>query len=71
MRSRSPLKVSLKSTRLNIEGSLVDEVAAGWRKIGVVVSRPGSLSDDVKAAVVAAGRQGDAVFAMEVDAYSW
>ena len=58
-------------TRLGIEGLLADEVAAGWRKIGVVVSGPGSLCDDVRAAVVAAGRQGGAVFAMEVDAYSW
>lgn len=44
---------------------------SGWRKVGVVVSGPGGLCDDVRAAVAAAGRKGNTVFKLEVNAYSW
>ncbi|KAG6358958.1 hypothetical protein INS49_012478 [Diaporthe citri] len=46
--------------------------SCGWRKVGVVVSGPGGICDDVRAAVVAAGRkQATTVFDLEVDAYTW
>lgn len=51
---------------------LIDaEAGAGWERVGVVVSGPGGLCDDVRAAVAAAGRRGKTVFELEVDAYSW
>lgn len=58
-------------TRLNISELLAEEVSSGWCRVGVVVSGPGGLCDDVRAAVVAAGRKGNTVFELEVDAYSW
>jgi hypothetical protein len=58
-------------SRLNFDGLLGQEMDAGWRKVGVVVSGPGSLCDEVRAAVAAAGRKGRTVFELEVDAYSW
>lgn len=59
--------------RLDITALLADEVEAGWGRVGVVVSGPGGLCDDVRAAVAAAGRRaaGRTVFELEVDAYSW
>ncbi|KAK0751388.1 ferric reductase-like transmembrane component [Schizothecium vesticola] len=57
--------------RFNIAELIAEEADAGWDRIGVVVSGPGGLCDDVRAAVVAAGRKGKAVFELEVDAYSW
>lgn len=58
--------------RLDITGLLAHEIQCGWRKVGVVVSEPGGLCDDVRAAVVAAGRkQATTVFDLEVDAYTW
>ncbi|KAK3385171.1 ferric reductase like transmembrane component-domain-containing protein [Podospora didyma] len=58
-------------SRLNFDDLLAREVVAGWEKVGVVVSGPGGLCDDVRAAVVAAGRKGPTAFELEVDAYTW
>lgn len=62
-------------SRLYVDDILAEEMAAGWRKIGVVVSGPGGLCDDVRMAVAVAGRRrgggGGTVFELEVDAYSW
>lgn len=57
--------------RLNVTELLADELERGWQKVGVVVSGPGGLCDDVRAAVVVAGRKGKTLFELEVDAYSW
>ena len=57
--------------RLDLEELLAEEVNAGWHRVGVVVSGPGGLCDDARAAVAAAGRAGKTVFELEVDAYSW
>ena len=57
--------------RFNVIELIAEEAGAGWDRIGVVVSGPGRLCDDVRAAVVAAGRKGKVVFELEVDAYSW
>jgi len=59
--------------RLDIARLIAEEVEAGWGRVGVVVSGPGGLCDDVRAAVAAAGKtaSGRTVFELEVDAYSW
>ena len=57
--------------RLDIHTLLNQEIDCGWAKIGVVVCGPGRLCDDVRAAIVAAGKNGPAIFELEVDAYSW
>ena len=57
--------------RLDIRGLLTEEMDAGWARVGVVISGPGGLCDDVRAAVAAAGRKGGTVFQLEVEAYSW
>lgn len=57
--------------RLNIRELLDQEVESGWHRVGVVVSGPGGLCDDVRAAVAAAGKKGKTVFQLEVEAYSW
>ena len=57
--------------RLDIGQLLAEEMEAGWEKVGVVVSGPPALCDDVKAAVVAAGKLGKTEFELEVEAYSW
>ena len=56
--------------RFNIVKLIAEEADAGWDRTGAVVSGPGGLCGDVRAAVVAAGRKGKAVFELEVDAYS-
>ncbi|KAK3386523.1 hypothetical protein B0H63DRAFT_137159, partial [Podospora didyma] len=58
-------------TRLDFAGVLAQEAEVGYKKVGVVVSGPGGFCDDARAAVVAAGKKGVAVFELEVDAYSW
>lgn len=57
--------------RLDIKQLLDNEVDAGWERVGVVVSGPGGLCDDVRALVVAAAQRGKTVFELEVEAYSW
>lgn len=57
--------------RLDVAELLATEVDCGWRKVGVVVSGPGGLCDDVRAAVVAAARKGNTAFELEVEAYTW
>ena len=56
--------------RLDVRGLIGEEIELGWQKIGVVACGPGGLCDDVRAAVVAAGRNGELI-ELEVDAYSW
>lgn len=58
-------------SRLDVEMLLEEEVKAGWERIGVVVCGPGGLCDDVRAAVVAAGKLGKTKPELEVEAYSW
>lgn len=57
--------------RLNVSQLLAEEMEAGWERVGVVVSGPGGLCDDVRSAVVAAGKLGKTEFELEVEAYSW
>ncbi|MCJ1456008.1 hypothetical protein MMC28_006365 [Mycoblastus sanguinarius] len=57
--------------RLSVSELLAKESDSGWCKVGVVVSGPGGLCDNVRAAVAAAGKKGNTVFELEVDAYSW
>ncbi|KAH8588423.1 ferric reductase like transmembrane component-domain-containing protein [Bisporella sp. PMI_857] len=64
-------KQILVGKRLDVEQIIIQEANAGWKKIGVVVCGPGGLCDDVRAVVTAAGRQGKAMFELEVDAFSW
>ncbi|KAK3985093.1 putative ferric reductase transmembrane component [Cladorrhinum sp. PSN332] len=58
-------------SRLDIVDLLEREAQVGYSKVGIVVSGPGSLCDDVRAAVVAAGKKGTTEFELDVDAYSW
>ncbi|KAK4203631.1 putative ferric reductase transmembrane component [Triangularia verruculosa] len=58
-------------SRLDITGLLEQEAELGYSKIGVVVSGPGGLCDDVRAAVVATAKASGTVFELDVDAYSW
>ena len=57
--------------RLDVGALLAQEARAGWKKIGVVGCGPGGLCDEVRAVVTRMGRKGEAVFELEVDAYSW
>ncbi|KAF6842788.1 ferric reductase transmembrane component 4 [Colletotrichum musicola] len=57
--------------RTDVDGVLRGEVEMGWSRIGVVACGPGSLCDDVRAAVVREGRRRNTVFELHVDAYSW
>jgi hypothetical protein len=57
--------------RLDVTQLLGEEIAAGWKKVGVVVSGPGELCDDVRAAVSRADILGKTEFELEVEAYSW
>ncbi|KAH7312520.1 ferric reductase like transmembrane component-domain-containing protein [Stachybotrys elegans] len=58
-------------SRTAIEEVLAREVEVGWTKIGVVACGPPALCDDVRAAVVAAGKKHSSVFEFHEDAYSW
>ncbi|KAM0330785.1 hypothetical protein ACHAQA_003739 [Verticillium albo-atrum] len=58
-------------SRLDFDLLLSQEAESGWGKVGVVVSGPGGLCDDVTAAVIAAGKKHRVIFELEVDAYSW
>ncbi|KAF2105540.1 ferric reductase like transmembrane component-domain-containing protein [Lophiotrema nucula] len=57
-------------SRLDVGQLLADEVEAGWERVGVVVSGPGSLCDDVRAAVAKAARTARTEFELDVEAYS-
>ncbi|EJT76711.1 hypothetical protein GGTG_06627 [Gaeumannomyces tritici R3-111a-1] len=67
----APEKEVKIGSRLDVRELVAREAEAGWAGIGIVVAGPGGLCDDVRAAVAEAGRQGRAVFELEVDAYSW
>ncbi|KAJ9192847.1 hypothetical protein DTO164E3_7993 [Paecilomyces variotii] len=58
-------------SRLNVKQLLEDEIEAGWEKVGIVVSGPGGLCDDVRAAVVSEEKLGKTEFKLVVEAYSW
>ncbi|KAF0645901.1 hypothetical protein FPSE5266_07788 [Fusarium pseudograminearum] len=58
-------------SRFDISALIDDEVALGWKRIGVVVSGPGPLCDDIRAKVAAAGKASKTIFEHKVDAYSW
>ncbi|KAI0472640.1 ferric reductase like transmembrane component-domain-containing protein [Xylariaceae sp. FL0804] len=57
--------------RFDVRQLLKSEMDDGWERIGVVVSGPGGLCDDVRSAVVAAAKLGRAEFELEVESYSW
>lgn len=57
-------------SRLDVEHLLAEEMKAGWKKLGVIVSGPGGLCDDVRAAAAAAGRYGKTEFGLKVKAHS-
>ena len=58
-------------SRFNVEELISEEENAGWSRVGVFVCGPGGLCDDVRAAVVTAGRRGKSVFELEVDSFGW
>ncbi|PTB64869.1 ferric reductase-like transmembrane component [Trichoderma citrinoviride] len=58
-------------SRFSVAEVIEEEASLGWHKVGVIVSGPGSLCDDVRAAVSLTGRAGHTKFHLEVDAYSW
>ncbi|KAK4158915.1 putative ferric reductase transmembrane component [Cladorrhinum sp. PSN259] len=58
-------------SRLDVVDLLERESEVGYNKVGIVVSGPGGLCDDVRAAVVAVGKKGNTIFELDVDAYSW
>lgn len=64
-------KEVLIGQRPDINALLMQEVLAGWKRVGVVVCGPGGFADDVRAMVVKLGRHEKTVFELEVDAYSW
>jgi NAD(P)H-flavin reductase len=58
--------------RLDIAALVIDEAEACWEKLGVVVSGPPQLCDDVRALVATIAKQyTQTEFALEVAAYSW
>lgn len=57
--------------RLNIADLLEREEAEGWKRIGVVVCGPGGLCDDVRCLVSKRGKEGSAVWELDVEAFSW
>jgi ferredoxin-NADP reductase len=57
--------------RLDVQQLLADEMAAGWGRVGVVVSGPGGFCDEVRALVIAASKASKTEFELEVEAYSW
>ncbi|EPS45668.1 hypothetical protein H072_340 [Dactylellina haptotyla CBS 200.50] len=64
-------KIVVVGARLQLDDLLAQEANAGWQKVGVVISGPGSLCDDARAAVIKAAKLGTTEFEMEVEAYSW
>lgn len=59
-------------SRLDVAQLLADEAAAGWGRVGVVVSGPGGLCDSVRACVVDIAKSTTSTeFELEVEAYSW
>lgn len=58
--------------RLDFSALLAQEVAAGRKKVGVVIYGPPGFCDAAKAAVISQARSSDEVeFVLEVEAYSW
>lgn len=58
--------------RLDFSALLAQEAAAGWKKVGVVISGPPSFCDAAKVAVITQARSSDKVeFQLEVEVYSW
>lgn len=59
--------------RLDIEGLLAREAAAGYARVGVVVCGPPAMCDNVRARVAGLGRAAlnGTAFELEVHAFSW
>ncbi|KAF1849358.1 uncharacterized protein K460DRAFT_428911 [Cucurbitaria berberidis CBS 394.84] len=57
--------------RLDVTSTLEKEEAEGWKRIGVVVCGPGGLCDNVRSIVCRKGREGGAVWELDVEAFSW
>ncbi|RBR27013.1 uncharacterized protein FIESC28_00281 [Fusarium coffeatum] len=58
-------------SRFDVTALIDEEASRGWERVGIVVSGPGSLCDDVRAVVAGIARNSKTVFELEVDAYSW
>lgn len=61
-------------TRLDLEGLVRREAeVGGWKRVGVVVCGPGGMCDVVRDVVGRIGRerQGETVFELSVEAFSW
>ncbi|KPA35270.1 ferric reductase transmembrane component 4 [Fusarium langsethiae] len=58
-------------SRFNVTALIDDEASRGWERVGIVVSGPGSLCDEVRAVVAGIARNSQTIFELEVDAYSW
>jgi hypothetical protein len=57
--------------RFDISAVLDAEDAEGWKRIGVVVCGPGGLCDKTRSLVARKGRDGKAVWELDVEAFSW
>ena len=58
-------------SRSDVAQLLAEEVAAGLERVDVIACSPGSLCDNVRAALVKASRKCKLQFELEIEAYSW
>lgn len=65
-----PTKEIRIGRRFNVFKPISEGAETGWVRVGVIVSGPSGLCNDVGAAVASAGRKCNTVFELEVDAYS-
>ncbi|KAI1388035.1 ferric reductase like transmembrane component-domain-containing protein [Hypoxylon trugodes] len=68
--SNIPDKEILVGERLNVDALLLQEIQAGWERIGVVVCGPVGLCDTVRKSVVAFGRKENTIFELATEAFS-
>ena len=58
--------------RFDLTQLVSQEVAQGWKKLGIVVAGPTALCDDARSAVIAASQQLTATeIAFDIESYSW
>jgi predicted ferric reductase len=57
--------------RFDVATLLDAEEAEGWKRVGVVVCGPGSLCDETRSLVVKKAKGGQAVWELDVEAFSW